>query len=58
MAARVDPVTGDSGWYSEKPPDQKRSRKGQKPSDRPSESEESVPAADDYYTPSEPGEEG
>jgi hypothetical protein len=58
MAARVDPVTGDSGWHSEKPSEQKGSRKGKKPPDRPSESEESVPPADDYYTPSEPGEEG
>ncbi len=62
MAVRVDPVPGNAGWYSDQPPQQGRRGKGKKPAARETETEtepeEPVPEGDDYYAPSEPGEEG
>ena len=58
MDVRVDPVADDAGWYSSQPTAEPGARKRRKPSSRPAESEESAPHEDDYYTPSEPSEEG
>jgi hypothetical protein len=55
---RVDPVAGDAGWQSGQPTAEPGARKRRKPAGRPAESEESAPQGDDYYTPSEPSEEG
>jgi len=58
MDVRVDPVADDAGWYSGQPTAGPGARKRRKPAGRPAESEESATQGDDYYTPSEPSEEG
>lgn len=59
MGARVDPIP-DSRWYSDRPREHPGPRKGRKSPGKeasPPEPEEPASPAEDYYTPSKPGEE-